>query len=264
MTCGRWTWGRVRPAYSLGGVEVRPEKVEIKVTLAGAHVEEAIERLGLTDGDAWTVVFCEDVTDAAASTALLDIGVVLRVRGKTATTGDSTIKLRPSRWSQLDPEYFENREAGDEELKIEADWAGEKRSLATAMTVQWTDSRLSEAQANHRLIPELFSKEQLDFLATCSVGRVNLAAVSMLPPIAATRFEEFTIDGLASGVRAERWQVDAGLDFLELSIVAKPKKAVAAQAALTAFVEQKQLPVDDSQVSKTQRVLDHLIARSTI
>ena len=69
-------------------------------------------------------MFCEDVTEAAATTALLDIGVVLRVRGKTATTGDSTIKLRPSRWSQLDPEYFENREIGDEELKIEADWAG--------------------------------------------------------------------------------------------------------------------------------------------
>ena len=86
----------------------------------------------------------------------------------------------------------------------------------------------------------------------------------MLPPIAATRYEKFTLDGLTSEVRAERWQVDAGLDFLELSIVAKPKKAVAAQAALTAFVKQQQLPVDDSQVSKTQRVLDHLIAKSTI
>ena len=230
---------------------MRPETVEIKVTLAGAHIEEAVDRLRLTGGDAWTVVFCEDVTSAAASTALLDIGVVLRVRGKTATTGDK-------------PDCFENRKAGDEELKIEADWAGEKRSLATAMTVQWTDSRLSAAQADDRLVPELFSKEQLDFLGKCGEGRVNLRAISMLPPIAATRYEKFTIDGLTSEVRAERWQVDAGLDFLELSIVVKPKKAVAAQAALTAFVKQKQLPVDDSQVSKTQRVLDHLIAKSTV
>jgi hypothetical protein len=248
----------------IGGVEVRPESVEIKITLAGAQIEAVVDQLGLAVGDGWSVVFCEDVTDAAASTALLDVGVVLRVRGKTATTGDSTIKLRPSRWSQLDPEYFENREAGDEELKIEADWAGEKRSLATAMTVQWTDSRLSAAQADGRLIPELFSKEQLDFLRKCGEGRVNLAAVSMLPPIAATRYEKFTVDGLSSEVRAERWQVDAGLDFLELSIVAKPKKAVDAQAALSAFVQQEQLPIDDSQVSKTQRVLDHLIAKSTI
>ncbi|WP_329000078.1 hypothetical protein OHA18_37320 [Kribbella sp. NBC_00709] len=253
---------------------MRPEKVEIKVTLADAHdpaaaarhVEKAIERLELQGGDPWTVVFCEDITDAAASTALLDIGVVLRVRGKTATAGDSTIKLRPSRWSQLDPEYFENVDAdGDnvEDLKIEADWAGEKRSLAASMTVKWSDSRLATASADGRPVTELFSKKQLDFLATCSVGRVNLAAVSMLPPITATRFEEFTIDGLTSKVRGERWRVD-GLDFLELSIVAKPKAAVAAQAALTAFMQQKQLPVDDSQVSKTRRVLEHLIAKSTI
>lgn len=248
----------------VGGVEVRPESVEIKITLAGGQIEEAVALLGLTGGEAWTVVFCEDVTDAAASTALLDIGVVLRVRGKTATTGDSTIKLRPSRWSQLDPEYFGNRETGDLELKIEADWAGEKRSLATAMTVQWTDARLSAAQADARLVAELFSKEQLDFLAKCGQGRVNLGAVSMLPPIAATRYAKFTVDGLASGVRAERWQVDAGLDFLELSIVDKPKKAVAAQAALTAFVNHQHLPIDDSQLSKTQRVLDHLIAKSTL
>ncbi len=259
--------GRVRSAYSLGGAEVRPDKVEIKVTLADEHVEEAIERLGLTGGHPWTVVFCEDVTEAAATTALLDIGVVLRVRGKTATTGDTTIKLRPSRWSQLDPQYFENIEpdAEDaEELKIEADWAGQSRSLAASMKVEWSDSRLSDAQADARLVPELFSKTQLDFLATCSVGRVNLAAVSMLPPIAATRFDEFAIDGVTSGVRAERWQVDAGLDFLELSIVAKPKKAVAAQAALIAFVQHKQLPIDNSQVSKTRQALDHLIAKSTI
>jgi hypothetical protein len=250
----------------LGVVEVRPDKVEIKVTLADEHVEEAMDRLRLTGGEPVTVVFCEDITDTAATTALLDIGVVLRVRAKTATTGDSTIKLRPSRWSQLDPQYFENIEADAddaEDLKIEADWAGDMRSLAASMKVDWSDSRLSAAQADGRLVPELFSKTQLDFLGTCSVGRVNLAAVSMLPPIAATRFEEFTIDGITSGVRAERWQVDTELDFLELSIVAKPKKAVAAQAALIAFVQQKRLPIDNNQVSKTRQALDHLIAKST-
>ncbi|MGW6281322.1 hypothetical protein [Kribbella sp. NPDC055071] len=246
---------------------MRPEKVEIKVTLADDHVEEAIDRLGLSGGEPLTVVFCEDVTDAAATSALLDIGVVLRIRGKTATTGDSTIKLRPSRWSQLDPHYFENIEADTddaEDLKIEADWAGQSRSLAASMKVEWSDSRLSAAQADARLVPELFSKTQLDFLGTCSVGRVNLAAVSVLPPITATRFEEFTIDGVTSEVRAERWQVGAGLDFLELSIVSKPKKAVAAQAALTAFVHQQQLPIDTSQVSKTRQAIDHLIAKSSI
>jgi hypothetical protein len=176
--------------------------------------------------------------------------LVLRVRGKTATTGDSTIKLRSSRWSQLDPEYFENRDAGTEELKIEADWAGEKRSLATAVTVQWADSRLSAAEADERFVPELFSKEQLDFLSKCGTGRVNLAAVSLLPSIAATRYAKFTVQKLKSPVRAERWQLDSRLDFLELSIVAKPKQAGAEQEALAAFVRQNSLPVNKARSAR--------------
>jgi len=248
---------------------MRPESVEIKITLAGTEIggtqiDDAVDRLRLTVDDSWTVVFCEDVTSAAASTALLDVGVVLRVRGKTATSGDSTIKLRPSRWSQLDPEYFENREDGDEELKIEADWAGAKHALSTSMTVKWADSRLSAAQADARLIPELFSKEQLDFLAKCGTGRVNLAAITMLPPIAATRYKKFELQDVSSGVRGERWAVGDGLDFLELSIVSKPENALADQEKLTDFVTRTALPVDQNPISKTQRVLDYLIAKSPI
>jgi hypothetical protein len=244
----------------MGGADMRPESVEIKITLAGKQIGDAIDQLELAVDETFTVVFCEDVTSAAASTALHDIGVVLRARGKTATTGDSTIKLRPCRWSQLDPKYFENREDTNPELKIEADWAGAKRSLATSMTVKWTDSRLAAAQADAELIPELFSKEQLDFLDKCGTGRVNFAAISVLPAIAATRYDKFKLQGLKSGVRAERWQVDQ-LDFLELSIVTDPENAVTAQDTLTDFVIRTSLPVDKDPMSKTQRVLGHLIAK---
>jgi hypothetical protein len=242
---------------------MRPESVEIKVNLAGANIDGAIAQLGLDDGQTWTVVFCEDVTTAAATTALLDIGVVLRARGKSQTTGDSTIKLRPSRWSQLDPDYFMNWERGDEELKVEADWSDAKRSLATSLTAKWSDSRLSDAQAGQLTVPQLFTDEQLTFLSKCSQGRVNLEAISLLPPIAATRWPKFKAPELSVEVRAERWQVDEGLDFLELSIVSTPAEAVSDQDALTAFVARMSLPVDDDQASKTQRVLEHLIARST-
>lgn len=242
---------------------MRPESVEIKITLAGARIDDVVSQLELARDESWMVVFCEDVTSAAASTALLDVGIVLRVRGKSATTGDSTIKLRPSRWSQLGPDYFENGDIGDSKLKIEADWAGTKRSLATSMTAEWTDSRLSAAQADGRLVSGLFSKEQLDFLGTCGDGRVNLAAVSLLPPIAATRYRKFKPEGMGSNVRAERWQVD-DLDFLELSLSVDPEAAVAEQRSLTDFATRLQLPIDGSQVSKTQRVLDHLIAKVAI
>ncbi|MFG1626039.1 hypothetical protein [Kribbella sp. NPDC049227] len=247
---------------------MQPKTVEIKITLAaeesGSQIDDAVTQLELTDAKEWTVVFCEDVTPAAATTALLDIGVVLRVRGKSETTGDSTIKLRPSRWSQLHPDYFEDREREPEreELKIEADWSGPKRSLATSMTVKWSDARLSAAQAGQLPATRLFSDEQLKFLGACSPGRVNLAAVSLLPPVAATRWDEFKVTGVSSEVRAERWRVDGELDFLELSIVAPPAEAVTEQEALNAFVTDLALPVDKSPLNKTQRVLDYLIAKS--
>lgn len=219
-----------------------------------------VDQLRLPGPEPWTVVFGEDVTGAAATTALLDLGVVLRIRGKSATTGDTTVKLRPSRWSQLDPDYFESRKTDDADLKIEADWAGDKHSLATSMTIDWADSRLSAAQADSALVPDLFSKTQQDFLATCATGRVNLAAVSLLPPIAATRYAKFTPTGTALELRAERWQVDPTLDFLELSVIAKPKDAAATQESLTAFATSLSLPLDNNPLNKTQRVLNHLIA----
>jgi hypothetical protein len=77
-------------------VGMRPESVEIKVTLAGTNVGEAVAALGLPEGRRWRIVFCEDVTTGVAPlTPLLDIGVVLRARKKSGTKGDSTVKLRP-------------------------------------------------------------------------------------------------------------------------------------------------------------------------
>jgi hypothetical protein len=73
---------------------MRPESVEIKVTLVGSTVGEAVAILGLPEGKGWRILFCEDVTAGVApSTPLLDIGVVLRARKKSGTKGDSTVKL---------------------------------------------------------------------------------------------------------------------------------------------------------------------------
>jgi len=239
---------------------MQPESVEIKVTIAGKHVPDALGKLELVDEKALTIVFCEDVTAGAEATELLDLGVVLRARAKSATKGDSTVKLRPCRWSQLDKRFFSNGTFGTAELKIEADWAGTKHALAASMTREWTDSRLSGGEVS---VADLFTTDQLDFLSTCSGGRVDLRAVSPLPPIKATRWAKFA--AVAAGehldVRAERWQLDDTLDFLELSIVSTVEEAPKAQLALTTFLADQALPPDDNQDSKTQRVLNHLIAR---
>jgi hypothetical protein len=244
---------------------MQPESVEIKVSLSRPSVvADSIGKLALENGRAWTILFCEDVTRAAAETALLDIGVVLRARQKSGTDGDSTIKLRPCRWSQLHQKFLSNRNNGDTELKIEADWAGAKHSLAASMTAEWNDSRLAAVQTDDASVSDLFSGEQLSFLEKCSRGRVNLSAVRTLAPIAATRWPRFSVSasGLDLDIRAERWQVAEGLDFLELSIVSTVDQAAAHQKALTAVATERLLPLDQGPESKTQRVLEHLIASS--
>lgn len=244
---------------------MQPESVEIKVSLSGTDaVHDAIGRLALENGRAWTIVFCEDVTSAAAATALLNIGVVLRARGKSDSEGDSTIKLRPCRWSQLHPDFFSNRKEDAAELKIEADWAGPKHSLAASMTTEWKDSRLTAVQAGEAPVSTLFTGKQLSFLEQCSRDRVNLAAVRVLAPIAATRWPKFpvTASGRDLEVRAERWQVGDALDFLELSISSTTDQAAADQTALTTAAADRSLPLDEDQESKTQKVLQHLIANA--
>jgi hypothetical protein len=246
---------------------MRPESVEIKVTLAGGNVGEAVAALGLPEGQVWRILFCEDVTTGVApSTPLLDIGVVLRARKKSGSKGDSTVKLRPCRWSQLSTDFFANRENGSAELKIEADWAGPKRTLAASLTTDWDDDRVTAVQSGDRTPADLFDQEQRRFLKQCSSGRVNLDALTALADITATRWKEFPakVAGPDLSVRAERWVIDSAIDFLELSIVSDLAQAERDQTALQYFVADHSLIVEQNQENKTQRLLSYLVSRSVI
>jgi hypothetical protein len=242
---------------------MRPETVESKVTIAGVNVAPAIQGLPLEDVAHWGIVFCEDVTAGARGTPLLDLGVILRARKKSATKGDSTVKLRPARWSQLDDRFFADSDDGETEVKIQADWAGDHRSLAASMTVKWSDGRMSEVQSGAQPAASLFSRLQRDYLAACSDGRVNLAALVALPAFDAARWDPFDTEvaGVGISVRAERWTLDGGFDFLELSIVSDVDSAEARQAALQRFVASQGLVVDQSATNKTETVLRTLVDR---
>ena len=194
------------------------------------------------------------------STPLLELGVVLRARRKSATKGDSTVKLRPCRWSQLDPAYFADSADAGVELKIEADWAGSGRQLAAAMTAKWSDGRVATVQGGNAPVAALFTDQQLDFLARCARGRVNLAAATALPTFRATRWDTFAPEpGLS--IRAERWTVDDGPDFLELSLVSTVDQAETAQAALRTYAAAQGLTEDPTPDNKTQRILTLLTTR---
>ena len=244
---------------------MHPDSVEIKVTLAGTNVGEAITTLRLPEGKGWRILFCEDVTTGVAPlTPLLDIGVVLRARKKSGTKGDSTVKLRPCRWSQLSGDFFANRKNDVNELKIEADWAGPKRTLAASLTTEWDDDRVVAVRSGSLSPAGLFDQEQRRFLQQCSNGLVNLDALMALADITATRWKEFPaeVDGVDLSVRAERWVIDGAIDFLELSIVSGLDRAERDQAALQYFLAKQSLTVEQNQENKTQRVLSYLVAHA--
>jgi hypothetical protein len=244
---------------------MRPETVELKVTVSGAQVPAAIAGLGLDGGKHWSIHFLEDVTTAVtAATPLLDLAVILRVRRKSDSKGDSTVKLRPCRWSQLGDGFTGNWKDGSTELKIEADWAGSRRGLAAAMTVDWSDGRVSEVSAGTREASAVFNQAQRDFLSLCGAGRVNLATLTLLPAFPATRWDpiDAEVGGVGLRIRPERWTLPGGDDFLELSIVSDPDQAEVQRSALDGFVAAHSLTADPSQQNKTQRVLNHLVTRS--
>lgn len=245
---------------------MKPESIEIKATVVGADVAKAVSALELSDGKQWRITFCEDVTRGVTpSTPVLDVGVVLRVRAKSGTKGDSTVKLRPCRWSQLSEDFFANRETDEGELKIEADWAGARRTLAASLTADWDDDRLAAVRSGDLPPASLFTAEQQRFLETCSPSPVNLGAVTVLADIAATRWKEFSaeVGGSELSCRAERWVIDGAFDFLEVSIASDLERAEQDQAALHYFLAGRSLTVEQNQDNKTQRVLNYLVARST-
>ncbi|MGR7027096.1 hypothetical protein [Geodermatophilus sp. URMC 62] len=246
---------------------MRLDGIEVKVTLGGDGTDAAVRALGLTGGQSWRIHFCEDVVPGALlGTPLLDRGVVLRARSKPEGRGDSTIKMRPARLSQLTGRWLAAREGEtadghDWEVEVEADWAGERRVLAVSHTVD-RPPPLDGIDEEGRSAEELFTEEQAAFLRDCADVPVQLAALTVLPPVAATRWKEVRSAPTDLGVRAERWTVDH-LDFLELSVVARaPAEAAARQHALTGFVLSCGLPADPQPQSKTGQVLDHLVRRA--
>jgi hypothetical protein len=235
---------------------VRLDGVEIKVSLAGSRLDEALEALGLCDdGERRSVSFLEDAT-VGAELPLFRHGIVLRVR-QTGEDEDSTVKLRPCRRTQLTQEWL-SEEGGDGwRLRVEEDWAATRRSLAASCVSDLPEGRIAAVRDGTAPVRRLFGEGQRRFLAECAGMRIDLDALSLLPAVAAIRWEDVRV-GDVDEVVVERWTLD-GLDFLELSVRKKSvDKAASAQRKLERELADRHLERDDD-TSKTERVLRHLV-----
>jgi hypothetical protein len=114
---------------------MRLDGVEVKVSLDSDQTAAAVRALDLADGAPWKIFFVEDVTTGLCpATPLLDQHLIVRVRQKDKGKDDVTVKFRPGRRSQLTDSWLATTKTADghleSELKVEEDWAGERRMLS--------------------------------------------------------------------------------------------------------------------------------------
>jgi hypothetical protein len=243
---------------------MRLDAVEIKVTVDGAQVRRGRQAFGLEQGGHRRLIyFCEEAReDAPGAVPLLDAGVVLRARAPEDSDGDgdSTVKLRPCRRSQLTRRWLGAVEGDGWVFRVEDDWAGDRRVLAASYTADRPARRVARVRAGHEPLRRLFSPAQRRFLADCGDLSVDLDGLTLLPPVRSTRWgpvrkaagdSEFSI-------MAERWVVDT-LDFLELSIRVAPDVADESKAGFEELVRAHGLRLDSRQETKTRRVLELLV-----
>jgi hypothetical protein len=237
---------------------MRLDGVEIKVSFSRDQTPTALEALSLpTQPSPWQIYFCEDVNPGAAATPLLDLNVIMRARVRPDDDDDVTIKLRHCRSSQFTDRWLKDTRR----LKVEADWAGDRRVLAASHTEK-RNSIIPAVVAKQRPFTDLFTDQQLEFLADCAGATINLGTVTVLPAVTAVRWgKEVTVGRPELELRAERWTV-ADLDFLELSALAAVGDASAKQAAILEFVNSLGLAVPEDQEPKTRQVMNYLVRTS--
>jgi hypothetical protein len=246
---------------------MRLDGVEVKVSLDSDQTAEAVRVLDLADVTPWKIFFVEDITTGLCSaTPLLDQHLIVRARQKTKGKDDVTVKFRPGRRSQLTDSWLARTKDTDgdldSELKVEEDWAGE-RKLSISLTAERPKGLVAAVAAGERGVDALLAHDQRRLIDECAGTLVNLAALTMLPAVSAMRWPTFAVPGpggSAMDVRAERWTV-LDLDFLELSIAVEVQAAQAAQGALIAFVEGKGLQSSVGE-AKTNQVLQRLVAEA--
>ncbi|MEV5598664.1 hypothetical protein [Streptomyces sp. NPDC052496] len=240
----------------------RLDAVELKVTFSGARAEVAAKALAPDDGGVWCqVFFCEGPRHRhPGELPLLEAGVILRLRSRQGRKGDATVKLRPCRRARVPAHWLDFHQDGDEEFRLESDWAGERQVLAAALTGTRDRRDIDEVTAGHRPLHTAFSRTQERFLDDCADLAVDFGQLTVHGPVRAQRWR---------GVRrrhheltVERWSLaprtGPPLDWLEVSERVEPEGAEVVRASLLALLRQLGLEPDLEQESKTRRVLEAL------
>jgi hypothetical protein len=230
--------------------------VKITATLVGDDVRRGLRAFGLSAeaGQSVEIFFCE--SSPSYGLALLNAGIILRLRYHPHGVDDATVMLRPCRPDQLRGRWSGSWRIGAHTFRIEGGPAGGREVLAASLVRTVPGEQIRRAR-RARIVGDVFSRQQKQFLADCGPVPVSFDRLTVLGPVRARRW---SFDDAGFAVAAERWTVDA-LDILELSLLVNPHDAPFIQLAFLAFVRRCGLDPDATQQTRTQAVLDYLSRR---
>ncbi|MEU6963725.1 hypothetical protein [Streptomyces chrestomyceticus] len=240
----------------------RLDAVELKATFSGARAEVAAKALAPDDGGVWCqVFFCEGPRHRhPGELPLLEAGVILRLRSRQGKKGDTTAKLRPCRRARVPAHWLDFHRHGDDELRLESDWAGERQVLAASLTRTRDRQDIDAVTSGHRPLRTAFSAAQECFLADCADLAVDFRELTVYGPVRAQRWRD--VRRRHHELTVERWSVTPRtgpqLDWLEVSERVEPEGSEVVRASLLALLRQLGLEPDLEHGSKTRRVLEAL------
>jgi len=233
----------IETAVDLSNLDPLIEKVEFKYTLSKRDAPRVRAMLG--SGTTREVYFY-DTKDLA----LKRVNLVLRFRTTAGEKDNSTVKLRPVDLSVDGPAL---QQIAD--VEFEADKVGDAFKVAAKI-----DDKRKAGSADATDVAALFAPQQALLKGHLPQG-MDLAAVPVLGPVKALKWELTGFEGFPLDLDVEEWSVEDKLVFLELSCKVERQDAPQADLSFTTLLKRLQLDPNEPQETKTDQVLQFFAAR---
>jgi hypothetical protein len=232
------------------------------VTFAGPAAARAARVLALPPRATRRMYLCERYGGLAGvpRLPLLDAGVEIHLR-ETDIGEQSMVVLRPCRRSRLTLHWLACHAVEGDGLRIEAEWAGERTTLAARLTSTRPAGTIDGLLVGRRFTHSPLSPAQQTFLADCADIPIDPVDLRLLGPVRIERWQPLPWRGLVLAV--ERWTVEHPrrnrLRLLEATLCVEPQAARIRQLGFETLLRRQGLEHGHVEQPAIRRTLCHLI-----
>jgi hypothetical protein len=224
------------------------DSVELKLTVPEPHQRSTVAALALDPLQAEIrQVFFFDTPELTLDAN----GVVARARRIQGKGGDSIIKLRPVRPSDL-PEDLRRSDA----FRVEVDALPGGFVCSGTLKGRPKDADVLRAASGDVPLRKLFSKEQRQLFSAHAPEGVTLDDLTVLGPIFVLKLR-FVPPGLERRLVAEMWIYPDGSRILELSTRCETTEAFQVAAQTRAYLSERGVDLSGEQETKTRKALEY-------